>query len=115
MENRVMTSGFAGGHDYVYFYVASLSGIGMGLLISKMIPENQVLRFIGSNSLLILGLHLPAFVVLRGVQRIMVTGSVNVLDGSFQGACMYTLMQLLILLPVIYLINRHFRFVLGRW
>lgn len=101
--------------NYIYFYIAGLSGIGMCVLVSKIIPENRVFGFIGRNTLLILGLHLPVFVILRGVQKIMLPGSVHILDGSFQGAFIYTVVQLFILVPVIYLVNCHFRFMLGRW
>jgi fucose 4-O-acetylase-like acetyltransferase len=100
--------------NYIYFYISSLSGIAMCVLISKVIPSNRILESIGRNSLLILGLHLPAFVIIRGVQKILLPGTIQMLDGSFQGACIYTVLQLFILTPAIYLINRYFRFVLGR-
>jgi len=101
--------------NIIFFYSACISGIGLWVLICKEIRSDCCLRYLGKNSLLILGMHLPAFVILRGILKIIFPTDYRILDGSFLGALSYTVMQLVIIVPAIYLINRRFRFILGRW
>jgi len=100
--------------NYLYFYIAAFSGIGFFTVVCSLIPINRALNYVGRNTLLIMGLHIPAFIVLNGLQKYLLPGGAQVLTGTFAGAILCTIMQIIILLPIIYIVNRNFRFILGR-
>jgi len=101
--------------NYFEFYVASFSGIGICILISKVIPENKIFSFVGRNSLAILALHLPAYLVIRGVQKFIPwIAWLDTTYSSFLSALVYSVMQIVMITPVIYSINRFPPFMLGR-
>lgn len=101
--------------NYFEFYVASFSGIGICILISKIIPENKIFSFVGRNSLAILALHLPAYLVIRGGEKVMVRVVGLTMPGmSFWSAMFYSIIQLLMTVPIIYVINRYLPFIVGR-
>lgn len=94
--------------SYFYFYVASFSGIGLCILVSKAIPENMIFSFVGRNSLAILALHLPAYLVIRGVEKVMVRVVGLTIPGmSLWSMMFYSIIQLLMTVPIIYVINRY--------
>ncbi|WP_238187384.1 acyltransferase family protein [Paenibacillus sp. L3-i20] len=51
--------------NYVLFYIAAFSGIGLVLTISKLINKNLILQFVGMNTLLLLLLHTMIFNLLQ--------------------------------------------------
>lgn len=100
--------------NYFYFYAASFSGIGICMLICKMIPPNRIFNYLGRNSLIILAFHLPAFSILRGLEKFLLPPNLwHFFGGSLQGATMCSMVQILAVVPAGLAIKRYARFMVG--
>jgi acyltransferase len=101
--------------NYFYFYAAGISGIGFCILISKLIPPNRILNYVGLNSLAILALHSSAFNIIRGVDKFLLPHlGLHVLDAPLINAIIYSVLQILLTIPAIYIINQYFPFMVGQ-
>ena len=99
--------------NYFSFYALSLSGIFLVYIVCRHIPPNAVMRFVGANTILIylMEIYPPPL-----VRRFMVGvfGFDNFESINFGFACIYAVMTLVILTPVIILINRYAPWMVGR-
>jgi fucose 4-O-acetylase-like acetyltransferase len=99
--------------NYIFFYMAALSGIAAVILISQFINKMGVIRFIGQNTLVIMLVHM---LLLSGIKAIVVfifhipLEDTNTLPWVF----IYTVSVLIIASPIIYLINNYLGFTLGK-
>ena len=102
-------------NSYMYYYLASLSGIGALVLLSKSIKWPGFVIFWGRNALIILGLHdAPKRIVIKGVS-VITNIPTDPLRDSFLGGILCSVLIMLFLAPVIWVINKHFGFLLGRF
>jgi acyltransferase len=100
--------------NFFYFFLGAFSGIGFYLILSLCIPGNWVSNFIGSNTLIIIGLNGNVLFIILGVMYLANknVGMANSL--SLFVAVVYSIMQIALLLPIIYIINKHMPFIIGR-
>jgi fucose 4-O-acetylase-like acetyltransferase len=100
-------------HNYAYAYFLAFSGIFFIVSISNLISHNAVLSFLGANSLLVYLLHgYPGAVSSRMFRMLeMVPTSLPSVGFAF----LQTMVNLLLLVPVILLILRYMPWTLGRF
>ena len=97
-----------------FFYVAAFCGILLFLGLSNIIPKNRVLQFIGKNTIVLLGFSGVSLYLVRSA-IFAATHSVPYLKSISLGtAAAYTVLQIVFLVPIIFLLNRYFPFFLGR-
>jgi acyltransferase len=96
------------------FYFAALCGIFFWLLIIRNIPPINIALFLGQNTITIIGLYGVSDFVLRGMFFAVKHKLPNLDNIGMLSVLMYSILQILILLPIILLINRYLPFILGR-
>lgn len=52
----------------IFYYIAAFSNIYIFYLLANKIQSNKILSFIGKNTLFIMGLHIPVFLILHSVK-----------------------------------------------
>ena len=97
--------------NYFYFYIAAFLGIFSYILTAQIINKSKVLSYLGKNSLIILAFHLK--VPAKFVMYKFLGLKLSVLGGALYGI-IYTFISILLLLPVIYIINIHFYYLIGK-
>ncbi|CAM3643417.1 acyltransferase family protein [Cohnella lubricantis] len=95
------------GH-YIDFYMAAICGIVLCLLLSSAI-RSKALAYLGRNALIIMAGHLPLFTI---VSRLLV--KFGPITNTYAYEFTKVFVTLLLLLPIIYVINHYFPFILGR-
>jgi acyltransferase len=94
--------------NYFIFYLCAFSGLIACLLLSSLFRSSFV-GFLGKNALIIMALH---------VLVLNIASKVNDRLGWFHGLYMKeladTALTIVLLLPIIYVINRHMPFILGK-
>lgn len=102
--------------NYFLFYIAAISGIATILIFIKMLPSINALEYIGKNSMIFLTFH--QLVVFPAIGKILFdniyfftrqTSLVLFLKGIIDLVIAY-----IIFIPLIYIINKYFPFMLGR-
>ena len=102
-------------NNFLYYYVAGLSGIGAVILFSKSIKWPGFVSFFGKNALIILSLHEPAKrIVLKGIS-ILTNIPTDSLRDSLIGGIFCCILTVFLLVPFIWIINNYFGFMLGRF
>ena len=100
--------------NYFLFYVAAFSGSFLTIYISRMLSVSKILIFLGRNSLIILGLHIPVKRFVMGVTSIILRFPLDIIKQSLLISFVDTMITILILVPIIYVINNRFFFITGR-
>jgi acyltransferase len=93
------------------FYLAAISGLLVIVLISKKMKRNFVMQYLGRNSLVIFGVNPFILAVIRRL-IILPPGMPTIM--SILIGVGYTIVTLLISVPIIYIINNYFPFILGK-
>jgi len=79
-----------------------------------MINGNKVITFIGQNTLVVLGLSGVSLFILRGISYVLV-GKLPILEGeSIARYLIWSIFQLMLLMPAMVALNRYCPVVLGR-
>jgi acyltransferase len=97
--------------NYLMFYFAAISGLLVIVLISKEMKRNFVMQYLGRNSLVIFGVNPFILAVIRRL-IILPPGMPTIM--SILIGVGYTIVTLLISVPIIYIINNYFPFILGK-
>ncbi len=101
-------------NNYLLYYVSAFCGIIGILLLCKKIRQIRTIEFIGVNSLIIFATHLQVMaIVFKLLGKITKHSSLYLRDNVLWGIvvlCVVILMEM----PVIYIINKWFSFLLGR-
>lgn len=103
--------------NFLYFFLSAFGGIGLLIILANFIsPNTKSINFLGRSSLTILALHSIGLAISKslvsGAQRLMNT---NISDEkSLVFGLIYSLMAILIVLPIIHLINNYFPWILGK-
>ncbi|HEY3362283.1 MAG TPA: acyltransferase family protein [Methanosarcina sp.] len=100
--------------DFFSFYLLAFSGIFTFVHLSKRIVSSKVLEYYGRNSLTILALHFPLKDVLIKLAIIILSVDIEYIHYNAGIALGLTVLNLIILVPVIYVINNYFPFILGK-
>lgn len=96
------------------FYLLAFAGIFSFVYLSKKIGSSKVLEYYGRNSLTILALHFPLKDVFTKLVVIVLGVDTEYFYYNTGFALSLTVLNLLCLIPVIFLINNYFPFLLGK-
>lgn len=101
--------------NYFLFYLSSISGIIAVFIFIRLLPKINILTYIGRNSIVFLAFH--QFILFRSISKLL--EKINIYDSgnmfvlTLQGI-FYTLVSSVVLIPIIYVINNYFPFILGK-
>ncbi len=96
-------------HIIPYFYLSAFAGIFFYLIVSTLIPTNKISFYLAANSLLIYVFHMRAYTFVKPLLNKI---SVFHMD-TFLYAAVASLLQILILIPVVHIVNRWMPFIVG--
>jgi len=103
------------GENIIYTYIAALAGIYLCLSLSICIKTNKVLEYIGKNALIIMAIHWLVKIEVIHYHSMFHNITETYLRGSFILSSIDTVVTVLIIIPLIYLINNYFPFIIGRF
>lgn len=98
-------------NNYLLFILSAFSGILFMLFLVYMLPQIKIINFIGINSLVIMALHLRALTFIKAIE-IYVFGIPY--ESNLSMSLFHTLMQVIILIPIIYFINKYIPVFAGK-
>lgn len=101
-------------NNIVFFYITAFAGIFFYLMISKMLRKSVLLDYVGRNTIIILGLSGVSLFILRGIFYLTFNQFPDVSNISIEMGIILSCFQILFLVPVMYMINIHCPFILGR-
>lgn len=113
-DNKVNMNVLKYGGSFFSFYFFAFSGIFAFVYLSKKIESSRVLEYYGRNSLVVLALHFPLKDVLTKLAAIVLGVDTEYFYYNTSFALGLTVLNLLFLVPVIFLINNYFPFLLGK-
>jgi len=100
--------------SFFSFYLLAFAGIFTFVYLFKKIGSSKILEYYGRNSLTILALHFPLKDVLTRLVVIILGVDTEYFYYNAGFALSLTVLNLLCLIPVIFLINNYFPFMLGK-
>ena len=98
--------------DHLLFYLSAITGVMFYVLLAKCLPAVGIWLFIGANSLVIYMLHMRALTVIHFIFGHF--PSIQLDESTVLGALMISMLQIVILIPVVLILNRYLPFLLGR-
>ncbi len=99
---------------YPVIYITSFAGFFMIYILSNIIKENKILQYLGTNTIIIMGIHEPIKrIALELIIRIF-NISLEVIRTNLVGIMLITLIVLVICIPAIYIINNYLPFLIGK-
>lgn len=105
--------------NYWLFLLGGVGGIFAIVMLcywlAMLFGDLPWVRYIGKNTVVICGLHLVMFTLMKGVMVYVLDIPLTVLDDSVFPCMLFGALSVLCCVPVIYLINRFAPFLLGRW
>lgn len=100
--------------SFFSYYLLAFSGIFAFVYLFKKIGSSKVLEYYGRNSLIVLALHFPLKDVLTKLAVLSFGVELEYFYYNVAFALSLTMLNLLFLIPVIFLINNYFPFLLGK-
>lgn len=98
-------------NNFIYLYLSGVGGTVFYLLVMNYLPKIKLVSCIGINTLLIMAFHLRAMTVIKFIQIYILHIEFNMTTFlSF----FYSFLQLGLLLPFIWIINRYFPLLSGK-
>jgi len=102
-------------NNYIYFCIGAVSGITAVVMFSKIYSQSKVLTYLGKNSIIILCTHMIIFNILDWLQYHILFGIPYLsMKGSLFAGGIYTSIIMVFSVPIIFLTNRYFPFLIGR-
>lgn len=103
--------------NYLYFWIGAFAGIISIVSLSKLIerynPKIKIFQYIGSNTLIIFSFHLLAGGIVKAITLYVFQLPMSIYQTPLVNV-IYSLVSILILLPVVYFINTQTPFIIGR-
>jgi fucose 4-O-acetylase-like acetyltransferase len=99
-------------NNYILFYISAFSGILAYLYLARKVGSFKILEYYGKNSIIILGLHN----LIASILKYVLIFSQKLLHFSVDPNSIFLLKLigvLVLIIPVISIINKHFSFILG--
>ncbi|KKG06263.1 acetyltransferase [Methanosarcina mazei] len=100
--------------NFFSFYLLAFSGIFAFVYIFKKIGSSKILEYYGRNSLTVLALHFPIKDVLTKLSVLFFGIELECFYCKTAFALSLTALNLLLLVPAIYIINNYLPFILGK-
>ncbi|WP_410082562.1 acyltransferase family protein [Barnesiella intestinihominis] len=105
-------------NNYILFFIGSFAGICMINLSSNFLSLKPVFQniiiYISKNTLIINSFHLLTFSFLKGIMVFIFHIPVETLYGKIVPNIVFALVSLFSCLPIAYIINKHFPFIIGK-
>lgn len=98
--------------DHLLFYLAAVTGTVFYVALARILPMISFVLFVGANSLVIYMLHMRALTVLNFIFGRF--PSLQVDESTLSGALIVSLLQILVVLPAVFILNHYLPFLLGR-
>ncbi|MDQ1254605.1 MAG: acyltransferase [Euryarchaeota archaeon] len=111
--DKINMSGLIYG-EFFSFYFLAFSGIFTFVYILKKIGSVAILEYYGRNSLIVLALHFPMKDILIKLSSLIFDMGIDCFAYTTSFAVALTVLNLLGLMPVIFLINRYFPLLAGK-
>lgn len=96
------------------FYILAFSGIFTFVYLSRKIRTSKILEFYGRNSLIVLALHFPLKDVFSKLTVLVLGIDLEAFYYNAGFALSLTILNLLCLVPVIFIINNYLPFLIGK-
>lgn len=100
--------------SFFSLYVLAFSGIFTFVYLFKKVGSSKILEYYGRNSLIVLALHFPLKDVLTKLALLSLGVELEYFYYNLAFALSLTLLNLICLVPVIFIINNYFPFILGK-
>ncbi|RXA19855.1 acetyltransferase [Methanosarcina sp. MSH10X1] len=100
--------------DFYSYYLLAFSGIFAFVYLFRKIGSSKILEYYGRNSLIVLALHFPLKDILTKLALLGFGVELEYFYNNITFALSLTVLNLLCLIPVIFLINNHFPFLVGK-
>ncbi len=100
--------------SFFSYYLLAFSGIFAFVYLFKKIGSSKILEYYGRNSLTVLALHFPLKDVLTKLSVIIFGTELECFYCKTALALGLTVLNLICLIPVIFIINNYFPFILGK-
>lgn len=100
-------------NNVALFYVAAFAGTLGTVAIAKAIPKNKVMDFLGQNSLTILGFHMVAGSLIKGVLSFILHVNLSILENSVLPNIIFSAATMLALAPAILILRRFCPWLIG--
>ncbi|MDR1180405.1 MAG: acyltransferase family protein [Bacteroidales bacterium] len=101
-------------NNYLLFFAAACTGIIFIFTLSSCIPAVKLLRFYGRNTIIILGLHIIAYSVIKALLYYVFHIPLEVISENTYLKLLMAVGNFIVLAPVIYFVNRYIPRLLGR-
>lgn len=99
--------------NLVLFFIASYSGVlFLIFFIKKFIKKLKFLEYIGKNSLIILAYHKRGITVIKYILYNYIKATM--LDNNIVLGIVYSLIEIIICIPIILILNRYFPYLVGK-
>ena len=100
--------------NIVLFYCGAVMGIIAVITLSQWITKNSILTYIGQNTLVILALHGLIGTLIKGFMVFVFHIDLNILNDNTILNVIFTVMTLIIAVPIILFINRYLPELAGK-
>jgi fucose 4-O-acetylase-like acetyltransferase len=100
--------------NYFLFFLAAFAGIAFYFVLARRLGANALLEYCGRNTLVILAAHTIGSSLTKGLVQFVLRIPVATTAGSLGWSVFYAAGSLAFCIPVIWLVNTRFPFLLGR-
>jgi acyltransferase len=111
--DKINMSGMIYGGFFSLYFMA-FSGIFTFVYVFTKIGSSKVLEYYGRNSLIVLALHFPMKDILANLSKTIFEIDLDCFGCTTSFALILTGLNLLGLMPVIFIINKYFPFLVGK-
>lgn len=100
--------------NYFLFFIAALTGISAFIIFTKLIKNIALFQYVGRNSLIYLALHQTIIFTLLDIVTNKYFVNAKFLEVPMLKGLLYTVITLILIVPIIYVVNNHLPFILGK-
>ncbi len=112
-NNTAYTDNYLG-DNILFTYISAFSGVIALMTLAKIINKNIILEFLGQNTYVILAFHLSILYILQGlVKRTGIIDFASTQNSDVWGL-FYMVISIIILIPIIFLLDKYAPFILNR-
>ena len=101
------------GSNVIFTYISALFGILAIISLAKLINKNKFLEFLGKNTYIILAFHLSALYFMQGIFKRVGFNFESMMHSDIWGI-IYLISSIILLLHIIYFINKFVPFILNK-
>ena len=101
--------------NFIFFYVAAISGIMASLIFCRLLPKLKTLMYVGKNSIIFFAFHQMIIypIIDKLIAHISFFASQKSYIISLNGI-IHVCVTLIVMIPIIYVINNYMPFILGK-